>query len=132
MKANDKMSKIEQLLPEDHTIPSVNDTPPEQVEAEAKAEQAEAEQANALWSATTTLKPYLWEVNIVLNAVRYSGLLLSEDEPDHRRAVALIATIYGMDVSLLLNAVLAGHATVLSQKPHIYDDDDIKNNYTPF
>lgn len=98
-------------------------------------DEAEAAEQQAIWSATTTLKDYLWEVNIVVNAVRYSGLMASKDEPDHRQVAAVIATVYGMGTdgtARLLNAITSGKATVLSHKPTIHDADSIQTNYIPF
>ena len=96
---------------------------------------AEAEEAAALWSATTTLKPFLWEVNIVLNSVRYSGLMLSKEEPDHRKAAALIATVYSLGTTGaadLITAIAGGRATVLSHRPTIHDEESINANHIPF
>lgn len=98
-------------------------------------DEAEAMEQQAIWSATTTLKDYLWEVNIVVNAVRYSGLMISKDEPDHRQVAAVIATVYDMGTDgtvKLLNAINHGRATVLSHKPTIHDSDSITTNYIPF
>lgn len=98
-------------------------------------EEAEAMEAQAIWSSVTTLKPYLWEVNIVVGGVRYSGLMTSKVEPDHRQAAALIATVYSLGVTgaaQLIDAVNTGKATVLSHQPTIHDEDTIKDNYIPF
>ena len=85
-------------------------------------EEAEAMEAMAYWSAVGTLKPVLWEVNIVFNSVRYSGLMISKEEPDHRQAAALIATVYNLGItgaSDLITAINNGQATVLSHKATI-------------
>lgn len=98
-------------------------------------EEAEAMEAHAIWEATVTMKSYLWEVNIVVNAVRYSGLMTSKEEPDHRTAAAVIATVYnmGMDgAAQLINAINTGKASVVSHQPTIHDTDTIKSNYIPF
>lgn len=98
-------------------------------------EEAEAMEAMAYWSAVSTLKPVLWEVNIVYNSVRYSGLMISKEEPDHRQAAALIATVYSLGItgaSELITAIAAGQATVLSHQPTIHDEETINANYIPF
>ncbi len=98
-------------------------------------EEAEAMEAQVIWSATTTLKDYLWEVNIVVNAVRYSGLMTSKVEPDHRQGAALIATVYSMGTegaAKLIDAINTGKATMLSHQPTIHDTDTINDNYIPF
>lgn len=98
-------------------------------------EEAEAMEAHVIWSSIGALKPYLWEVNIVVGGVRYSGLMTSKVEPDHRQAAALIATVYSLGVTgaaQLIDAVNTGKATVLSHQPTIHDEDTIKDNYIPF
>lgn len=132
-KKGTEMSKIGQ---------SIIDTPIEDeldaaytLEPITPEDEAEAMEAQAIWSATTTLKDYLWEVNVVLNAVRYSALYISKVEPDHRVAVAAVATAYNFgieDTNRMLDAVIRGQATVLSHKPTIHNEDTIKENYIPF
>lgn len=98
-------------------------------------EEAEAMEQHAIWSSIGVLKPVLWEVNIVFNSVRYSGLMISKEEPDHRKAAALIATVYSLGITGaadLIEAVATGRATVLSHQPTIHDEETINANYIPF
>lgn len=98
-------------------------------------EEAEAMEAQAIWSAVTTLKDYLWEVNVVVGGTRYSGLITSKHEPDHRQAAAVIATVYGMGTSgasKIIDLIRKGTATVVVAQPMIHDEDTIKDNYIPF
>lgn len=110
----------------------VADVPPEQEAALTAAEEAEAMEAAAYWSAVTTLKPVLWQCDVVIRAVRYDALLISKEEPDHRKVAAAIATAYKLDVHTLINEIVNMGAPVLVHPAVIYDDDDIKDNYIPF
>ena len=126
------MSKVKSLLPEDYEGEQDNGISPEEAQALTDEEMAEAEMQMALWSAAATLKDYMWEVNIVLAGVRYNGIVIADHQPDHREAVALIATEYKLPVDKLLDAVISGRAAVLSHKPRIYNLSDIQANYIPF
>lgn len=122
------MSKIKELLPEDYTAPSENDTPPEQV---AYEDEQEMMREQDLWRFTTDAKELLWQVDYVYNGVAFNALMAGE-KPTEREAIAAIATRYSQTASVLIDHYTNGTATVLMHQPTVFTADDIKNNYIPF
>lgn len=119
---------------EDSNAPDgVADMPPEQEAQLSEAEIEEAHKQFAYWQASETLKPVLWDCNLIINGVRYNALLINDEEPDHRKVAAAIATIYtSYSIQQFLNLIVSGEATVVAHKARILSDEDIKQNYIPF
>ena len=122
------MSKIKELLPEDYTAPSENDTPPEQVAYEDEQEMMREQE---LWRFTTDAKELLWEVDHVQNGVRLNALIAG-DKPTEREGIAAIATRYGQTASVLLDHYTSNQASVFIHQPTVFTAEDIKDNYIPF
>lgn len=122
------MSKIKELLPEDYTASSENDTPPEQV---AYEDEQEMMREQGLWRFTTDAKELLWQVDYVDNGVRLDALMAGE-KPTEREAIAAIATRYSQTVSVLIDKYTSDQAKVFIHRPIVLTAEDIKDNYIPF
>ena len=121
------MGKIKQLLPEDYTAPSENDTPPERA---AYEDEQEMQWEQALWRFTTDARELLWQVDYVYNGVAFNALMAGE-KPTEREAIAAIATRYSQTASKLLDHYTSNQAKVLIHQPTVYTSEDIKDNYIP-
>lgn len=122
------MSKVKTLLPEDHTIPSVDDVPPEQ---QAYEDEQEMQWEQALWRFTTDAKELLWQVGYVYNGAAFNALMAGE-KPTEREAIAVIATRYSQTASQLIDNCTSNQAMVFIHQPTVYTSEDIKDNYIPF
>ena len=122
------MSKIKELLPEDYTAPSENDTPPEQA---AYEDEQEMRREQELWRFTTDAKELLWQVDYVYNGVAFNALIAG-DKPTEREGIAAIATRYSQTASVLIDHYTNGTATVLIHQPTVFTAEDIKDNCIPF
>lgn len=122
------MSKIKELLPEDYTAPSENDTPPEQA---AYEDEQEMMREQGLWRFTTDAKELLWQVDYVDNGVRLDALIAGE-KPTEREAIAAIATRYSQTASVLIDKYTSDQAKVLIHQPTVFTAEDIKDNYISF
>lgn len=119
---------IKSLLPEDYEPEVGNDIPPEQV---AYEDEQQMMREQNLWRFTTDAKELLWQVECIINGVRYDALMVG-DKPSEREGLAAIATKYDTQIRRLLGYYSSGIATVLIHVPTLYTLDDIKDNYIPF
>lgn len=122
------MSKVKELLPDDYTAPSENDTPPEQV---AYEDEQEMMREQGLWRFTTDAKELLWQVDYVHSGIRLDALMAG-DKPTEREAIAAIATRYDQTASVLIDKYTSDRAKVFIHQPTIFTAEDIKDNYLPF
>lgn len=122
------MSKVKELIPDNYEPEIGNDVPPEQ---QAYENEQEMMQEQALWQFTTDAKELLWQVDCIIDEVRYDALLVG-DKPTEREGLAAIATKYDTQIRRLLGYYVNGSAYVLIHQPPVFTAEDIKDNYIPF